>query len=171
MYHDFGIDLVKQTDTQRWYRGHRPAGVDYAGQGQNKSLGAFEVESYEEFDKYVDFVSFFSSKTTEGLGTRFRELGLTSPPRVIKLVEAERVSNRVEQMSDAPGGGYIATIRDPEGFLASFKNGRIACGSRNVPEILIVNNESVKPRIFEPEPAAVHKVCLNNLIDTSYLLP
>lgn len=50
---DFGMQVVKKTDTQRWYRGYGPDQyVYYAQQGPKKFLGGtFEVESYEELEK------------------------------------------------------------------------------------------------------------------------
>ena len=49
------MQVVKKTDTQRWYRGY---GTDqyvyYAQKGPKKFLGGtFEVESYAELEKYV----------------------------------------------------------------------------------------------------------------------
>ena len=66
-------------------------------------------------------------------------------------------------MADAPGGGSIVTIRDPEGFLVNFIYGQAPAEPGKVPEKLIVNDETTKPRLgrfqrFEPGPAAVHKV-------------
>lgn len=66
-------------------------------------------------------------------------------------------------MSDAPGGGYIVTIKDPEGFPVNFIYGQTTASPGPLPEKLIVNDESTKPRVrkfqrFEPGPAAVHKV-------------
>ena len=68
-------------------------------------------------------------------------------------------------MKDAPGGGYIATIVDPEGFPVNFIYGQTPAQPRDMPEKLVYNDESTKPRVrkfqrFEPGPAAIHKVCL-----------
>ena len=69
------MNVVTQTDTQRWYRGYgHDQYVYWAQQGQNRFLGGdFEVESYDELEKYVHSISFFSSKTAEdlGIGTNF----------------------------------------------------------------------------------------------------
>jgi hypothetical protein len=52
---DFGMTLVKKTENERWFRGY---GTDqytyYAREGPKRFLGgAWEVESYEELEKYV----------------------------------------------------------------------------------------------------------------------
>ena len=49
------MTLVKKTENERWFRGY---GTDqytyYAREGPKKFLGgAWEVESYEELEKYV----------------------------------------------------------------------------------------------------------------------
>lgn len=50
---DFGMKLIKKTDTQRWYAGYGPDQyVYYAQQGPKKFLGGtFEVQSYEDLEK------------------------------------------------------------------------------------------------------------------------
>ncbi|TKA55110.1 hypothetical protein B0A49_12198 [Cryomyces minteri] len=132
---DFGMHVVKKTETQRWYRGYGPDHyVYYAQQGPRKFLGGtFEVESYQELEK------------------------------VMKIPEAKCISNGIEEMKDAPGGGYIASILDPEGFQVNFICGQVPAESRKMPEKLVFNDESTKPRVrkfqrFEPGPAAVHKL-------------
>ena len=67
-------------------------------------------------------------------------------------------------MRDAPGGGHIATILDPEGFPVNFIYGQTPAQPGDMPEKLVFNDESTKARVrkfqrFEPGPAAVHKVC------------
>jgi hypothetical protein len=49
------MHVVKKTETRLWYRGYGPDQyVYYAQQGPKKYLGgAFEVESYEELEKYA----------------------------------------------------------------------------------------------------------------------
>jgi catechol 2,3-dioxygenase-like lactoylglutathione lyase family enzyme len=132
---DFGMHVVKKTETQRWYRGYGPDQyVYYAQQGPKKFLGGtFQVESFQDLEK------------------------------VIKLPDAKCVSDGIEEMKDAPGGGYIATILDPEGFPVNFIYGQTPVETRDMPEKLIFNDESTKPRVrkfqrFEPGPAAVHKL-------------
>jgi len=66
-------------------------------------------------------------------------------------------------MKDAPGGGHIASILDPEGFPVNFIHGQTSAQPQVMPEKLVFNDESTKPRVrkfqrFEPGPAAVYKV-------------
>lgn len=66
-------------------------------------------------------------------------------------------------MKDAPGGGSIVTILDPEGFLLNFIHGQTPPEPKPLPEKLIFNDESTKPRQrqfqrFQPGPAAIHKL-------------
>lgn len=68
-------------------------------------------------------------------------------------------------MKDAPGGGYIVSVLDPEGFPVNFIYGQTPAETRDMPEKLVFNDESTKPRVrkfqrLEPGPAAVHKVRL-----------
>lgn len=84
--------------------------------------------------------------------------------RVIQLSGAKCTSNGIEEMKDAPGGGHIASILDPEGFPVNFIYGQTPAQPQDMPEKLLFNDESTKPRArkfqrFEPGPAAVHKVC------------
>jgi hypothetical protein len=52
---DFGMSVVKKTENAVWYRGYGPDQyVYYAQKGERKFLGgAFEVESYQDLEKYV----------------------------------------------------------------------------------------------------------------------
>lgn len=67
-------------------------------------------------------------------------------------------------MKDAPGGGHILTIEDPEGFPLNLVHGQAPVErAQKRPERLIVNDEYEKPRVrkfqrFEPGPAEVFKV-------------
>ncbi|KIY03095.1 uncharacterized protein Z520_01562 [Fonsecaea multimorphosa CBS 102226] len=133
---DFGMHVVKKGENERWFRGYGPDQyVYYARQGPKKFLGgAFEVESKEELEK------------------------------VTKLPGATVLTNGIEEMTDAPGGGYIVTIADPEGFNVNFIYGQAEVKEeRQKPGKLLVNDETDKPRAkafqrFEPGPAAVHKL-------------
>lgn len=133
---DFGLHVAKKTPTQRWFRGYGPDQyVYYAQQGEKKYLGGtFEVESEAEFDK------------------------------IIQLPGAKILNDGVQEMTDAPGGGKILSILDPEGFPVNFICGQAAVTEqRKVPEKLVVNDETDKPRKkafqrFEPGPAEVHKL-------------
>ena len=67
------------------------------------------------------------------------------------------------QKLEAPGGGYIVTLHDPEGFPVNFMHGQAPAEVGVLPQKLVFNSESDKPRVrefqrFQPGPAAVHKV-------------
>ncbi|EON65740.1 hypothetical protein W97_04979 [Coniosporium apollinis CBS 100218] len=133
---DFGLHVVKKTDTERWYRGYGPDQyVYYARQGPKKFLGgSFEVESYEQLEK------------------------------VLEIPGGKVISDGIRQMEVAPGGGYIVTIEDPEGFPVNFVYGQsLGNVEHKKPEKLIFNDETEKPRQkkfqrFKPGPAEVHKL-------------
>jgi hypothetical protein len=83
--------------------------------------------------------------------------------RVINLPGVKVTSNGIEEMENAPCGGYIASILDAEGFPVSFICGQSPTEPRNMPERLEFNDEKEKPRVrkfvrFAPGPAAIHKV-------------
>ncbi|KAI1609052.1 trihydroxytoluene oxygenase [Exophiala viscosa] len=133
---DFGMHVTKKSDNERWFRGYGPDQyVYYAKQGPKKYLGAaFQVESREELEKLLNLPG--STVLTDG----------------------------IEEMKDAPGGGYIVTIADPEGFPVSFVYGQAEVKEeRKKPAKLLINDEVDKPRQkafqrFEPGPAEVHKL-------------
>lgn len=79
----------------------------------------------------------------------------------------------IEELSDAPGGGSIVTILDPEGFLLNFIYGQTPPTSRQMPEKLVINDESNKPRQrsfqrFNPGPAEVHKLGHFGMVSASF---
>lgn len=130
---DFGMSVVRKTDSQRWYKGYgQDQYVYYAQQGEKKFLGGtFEVESYAELEK------------------------------------AEKVpgAGKIEDLSKsgAPGGGYLLTLHDPEGFPINLLYGQEKVEMGQVPEVLQMNYEVQKPRVarfqrFKAGPAAVHKL-------------
>lgn len=129
---DFGMHVVKRTDSQVWYRGYGPDQyVYYAQKGEKKFLGGvFEVESEAELLK---------AAAIPGAG-------------------------EVEDLSDAPGGGRMVTLWDPEGFPISFIFGAEPAPKQDYPKKVIYNYEGDdKPRVrkfnrFTPGPAAVHKL-------------
>ncbi len=130
------MHVVKKGDNERWFRGYGPDQyVYYARQGPMKFLGGvFEVESKEELEK------------------------------VLKLEGAKVLTDGIEEMKDAPGGGYIVSIEDPEGFQVNFTYGQAEVKEeRAKPAKIILNDETDKPRVkkfqrYEVGPAAVHKV-------------
>lgn len=132
---DFGLQLIKKTETEAWFSGYGPDQyVYYARQGEKQYLGgAFEVESRDDLES------------------------------VLQIPNVRVLSNGIEEMKDAPGGGYIVSIADPEGFPVNFVFGQERKQPQEMPEKLLINYEDEKPRQrkfqrFEPGPAAVHKV-------------
>lgn len=82
-----------------------------------------------------------------------------------ELEKAARVSGagQIEELTDAPGGGHLITLHDPEGFPINLLYGQTKKPAGPFPEILTTNYEADKPRIarfqrFTPGPAAVHKL-------------
>lgn len=72
-------------------------------------------------------------------------------------------ASRIEEMKDAPGGGYIVTVKDPNGFPFNLIYGQDETARGPLPEKIIQNYEVDKPRVrkfhrFTPGPAAVHKL-------------
>lgn len=66
-------------------------------------------------------------------------------------------------MKDAPGGGHMLTVIDPEGFPLNLIFGQTPAATGTYPEKLVLNYEAEKSRVlkfqrFNPGPAAVHKV-------------
>ncbi|KIW44909.1 uncharacterized protein PV06_03345 [Exophiala oligosperma] len=132
---DFGLKKVKETATDIWFRGY---GVDqyvyHVQKGPKKFLGgAFEAESYEELGK------------------------------AIKIPGAKVLTKGIEKMENAPGGGYIVTLADPEGFPINIVYGQTPRQAESMPAKLAFNLENDKPRVrefarFKPGPAAVHKL-------------
>jgi len=69
----------------------------------------------------------------------------------------------INELNDAPGGGHMVTITDPEGFPINLLHGQTPKPAGPMPEILSTNYEVEKPRVakfqrFKPGPAAVHKL-------------
>ncbi|RHZ54842.1 trihydroxytoluene oxygenase [Aspergillus thermomutatus] len=69
----------------------------------------------------------------------------------------------IQELKDAPGGGFMVTVKDPEGFPINLIYGQTPAAPGEYPSKLVVNYESDKPRVrhfqrFVPGPAAVHKL-------------
>jgi hypothetical protein len=69
----------------------------------------------------------------------------------------------IEELTDAPGGGHLLTLLDPEGFPINLLHGQQKKEPGPYPEILTTNYEKDKPRVarfqrFKPGPAGVHKL-------------
>ena len=130
------MHVVQRTETERWYRGYGPDHyVYYARQGPKAFLGgAFEVESKEDLE------------------------------RVMKIPNVKMLSDGIQELSNAPGGGHIVTVEDPEGYPVNFIHGQSALeATYDTPPKLVYNDETDKPRQrkfqrFEPGPAEVYKL-------------
>ena len=82
-----------------------------------------------------------------------------------ELEKAAKVpgAGSITSLDDAPGGGHIITLHDPEGFPVNLMYGQTPATQGDRPEQLIYNDETNKPRVrrfnrFTPGPAAVHKL-------------
>ncbi|RFU34063.1 hypothetical protein B7463_g2297, partial [Scytalidium lignicola] len=82
-----------------------------------------------------------------------------------ELEKAEKIpgAGKITKLDDAPGGGFLLTIIDPEGFPINLLYGQVPKEELSYPPNLIYNYESEKPRVrsfqrFAPGPAAVHKL-------------
>ncbi|KAK2778089.1 hypothetical protein FQN52_002919 [Onygenales sp. PD_12] len=72
-------------------------------------------------------------------------------------------ASAIENLDDAPGGGSLVSITDPEGFPVNLIYGQTPAEVGKLPEKLIVNYEVEKTRErkfqrFQTGPAAVHKL-------------
>lgn len=80
-------------------------------------------------------------------------------------------------MTNAPGGGSLVTITDPEGYLFNVVFGQEPTNVEvSHPDKVVLNYTGEKSRRrefnrFEPGPAAVHKVCKKPISDFSSLIP
>ena len=81
------------------------------------------------------------------------------------LVNASKLAGAtpIQSLADAPGGGSLVTLHDPEGQPINLMFGQTPRQADDPPERLVLNFETEKPRErkfqrFEPGPAAVHKV-------------
>lgn len=72
-------------------------------------------------------------------------------------------ASKIEELTNAPGGGSRVTIYDPEGFPVNLLYGQELVEPGQLPKKLVYNFEEDKSRIgsfqrFTAGPAAVHKV-------------
>ncbi|KAL5339348.1 Glyoxalase/Bleomycin resistance protein/Dihydroxybiphenyl dioxygenase [Aspergillus crustosus] len=81
-------------------------------------------------------------------------------------------AGEIQELTDAPGKGYLLTLTDPSGFPVNLMYGASPAAPGPYPEKLLYNYEIDKPRVrkfqrFNIGPAAVHKlghygVCTTN---------
>lgn len=74
-------------------------------------------------------------------------------------------ASEIQELRNAPGGGYMVTVTDPEGFPLNLVFGQQPVVPQDAPNVLPVNYGIDKNRVrkfqrFSPGPAAVHKVGL-----------
>ena len=81
------------------------------------------------------------------------------------LEKASRLdgASQIEKLDDAPGGGSLVSVVDPEGMLINLMFGQEPADPKGFPTKLAVNYELEKPREksflrFQEGPAAVHRV-------------
>jgi len=77
----------------------------------------------------------------------------------VKLEEGAKI----EELTDAPGKGYMVTLHDPEGFAVNLLYGQELAPLGDFPEKLKFNYETEKARVrafnrFTPGPAAAYKL-------------
>ncbi|OGM47645.1 metapyrocatechase [Aspergillus bombycis] len=107
-------------------------------------------------DQYV----YYACKGPKGyLGATFAVESYADLERATQL----QTASGIQHLSDAPGGGYLVTVKDPEGFPVNLIFGQTPATKGIVPEKLLVNHEEEKSRVrmfqrFTPGPAAVHKL-------------
>ncbi|QKX61450.1 uncharacterized protein TRUGW13939_08598 [Talaromyces rugulosus] len=95
----------------------------------------------------------------------------------VELFKAPKLptAEEIQELKDAPGGGYILTLTDPQGFPLNLIFGQTLAKTRDYPPKITVNYEVEKPSAlkfqrFTTGPAAVHKVrhfglCVENFRD------
>ena len=83
----------------------------------------------------------------------------------LTIFRATKLPTAVEmqELTDAPGGGHMVALKDPEGFAINLFCGQTPATPGAYQQKLEVNYETEKPRVrkfqrFQPGPAAVHKV-------------
>ncbi|KAF2398961.1 trihydroxytoluene oxygenase [Trichodelitschia bisporula] len=95
----------------------------------------------------------------EFLGGTFLVESLADLKRASRLPGA----SAIKDLDDAPGGGRLVTVRDPEGFPVNLLFGQEEAEAGTLPPKLEANSEADKPRTrkflrFQPGPAGVHKL-------------
>ncbi|EMC98824.1 hypothetical protein BAUCODRAFT_381516 [Baudoinia panamericana UAMH 10762] len=91
--------------------------------------------------------------------------GTYSVESMAELEKAAKIegAGQIEELKDAPGGGHLLTLTDPEGFLVNLMYGQQPAPTDNYPQKVLINDETDKPRVrkfnrYTPGPAAVHKL-------------
>ena len=113
--------------------------------------GAFLVETAADLQKLV-----FDLSIVEALLTWNRALAV--PTKIL--------TSGIEDLSEAPGGGRIITLEDPEGFPISLVHGQAQMAATPSPDLITLNYERHKPRVrkfqrFTQGPAPVYRVSMD----------
>lgn len=130
---DFGMQIARETPTEIWFRGY---GTD-------------------------PYVYYARQGPKAFLGGTF---SVASREELEKAAAHPSATGPIFEVGDsAPGGGWMVTLRDPEGFPVNLIWGQTAVERREFPEKVILNDETDKPRVrkfnrFTTGPAAVHKL-------------
>ncbi|PVH96300.1 Glyoxalase/Bleomycin resistance protein/Dihydroxybiphenyl dioxygenase [Periconia macrospinosa] len=80
-----------------------------------------------------------------------------------KAAAMSEATGPIVQLEDAPGGGSMVTLLDPEGFPVNLVHGQTPVKPGSQMNKLVMNYEMEKPRVreflrFQEGPAAVHKL-------------
>ncbi|KAE8374196.1 Glyoxalase/Bleomycin resistance protein/Dihydroxybiphenyl dioxygenase [Aspergillus bertholletiae] len=117
-------------------------------------------------DQYV----YYAKKGPKAfLGGTFEVESFHDLERATKLAGA----SAIEELTNAPGGGHMVHVTDPDGFLINLLFGQTPAPAGPFPEKLTYNYEDKKPRVrmfqrFTPGPAAVHKLGHYGLCTTQF---
>ncbi|KAK0247094.1 hypothetical protein B0A54_17762 [Friedmanniomyces endolithicus] len=132
---DFGMQVAQRSsDGNRiWYRGYGTTPYVYYAQKGPKKF----------------------------LGGTFQVESHAELEKALRLPGAGKSS--IEPLHEAPGGGSILTLHDPEGFPVNLMHGQEPTAKGEYPNKILLNDEVSKPRVrkfnrFTPGPAAVHKL-------------
>lgn len=107
-------------------------------------------------DQYVYYAE---RGVKEFLGGTFEVESMGDLEKAAKLDGA----GEIQPLDEAPGGGYMVSIIDPEGFPINLMYGQTPRPPTTFPPKVVYNYEDDKPRVrkfnrFEPGPAAIHKL-------------
>ncbi|KAK5697042.1 hypothetical protein LTR17_024064 [Elasticomyces elasticus] len=92
--------------------------------------------------------------------------GLIKKRRILQIPSVEILAGGIQGMTDAPSGGHLLSISDPEGFPVNFVSGQAAkTGEVMRPDKIVYNDVSAKPQKrkfqrFDAGPASVYKVAI-----------
>ncbi len=110
---DFGMTVVRRTDTEAWYRGYGPDPYVCA----SKYLSQFATEQQQGREKAECLTIYAADYARKGPKEFLGGAYLVESPQDLERAIALGDSNaEIRKMSEAPGQGLIVTLVDPEGF-------------------------------------------------------